>query len=1017
MKEEDKKQLNYKIDTLELEKSSIDYNASKIIDSASNIRSKRNIAKRNYEELVNPKSWTNPSKELGNNSTVKKLKLNTLNTKKISNKQKDNNNNKEDCKSLKKSNSEKSKIKISPVKKENAEINNSTNISVTKNISRKKIKKPNNKVNIFSSFEFFDSKNHQEKNNFNHLDMKTFDGVSTINYFNNFNINLNGYFDSDFNESLRRIHMSRNNPNTESNTNPKPRQFFGKKRKLNYINNPNYSQETNLLKENLTKKINSKLMQCTIPQPSNNEMILNDKGLDDEKPTVNLKLASELKKQKNSFKIDKVKDRKLSGVIDNNNSEQNCNISNEKLSKNEINDKHSVDSKISSKVVQSSKSSDTKNSQLKNEENVNEKNESESDLIIEEDKNSNIKRVKFFKGRRRSKKQESGRVYKCECGKSYLSETALNNHKITKHKYHNEKRSKGRPKKADVFIDGISFDKYNAVFTSNPLRSHKKINVIEVVYENSIVLDIYINSFEKIALSGNSSHLNEVLNSFYSNMINQTKSKSIKTNGESSCTDVDAEKDKEYDSLMCKNVNTDLQQNIDSNLKININEFILEKNLNVIFQRIYIMKKIWLSTLFNNFYSRINIFENIDVNKYDRNPLFKGLLRNINIVDDPDLISELKNKYELNNAKYSSNNQRKKSQFNLSCIQDESIEKKLLEKLLSFKVEFQVKDSKEEIDEFNKCNKKQESLKENKIDNCIIKYLCFMGSQTNLNYFNYVVMVFVLFREYLINESTNISLEKEKEKNKELYCNNNKSDAFYKCKNGYGSIDYELNSNQQDLNLFNNLENIKRESDEDLKYKKPDETHLYDYSNEPYRRDRSLSLRRNTFPFPVILVESSIEESISNNNPYHKISEDNLFLNIQSDLNYNYYDNDVNLRKQTLNNEYSDIKNNNSNLKRKNSDVSSSERRFSLCNFKYLEILDEINNKEFFKSNIENDELLDFTPQELFNYYELFITDYLEPNNFFDINDPEEIVQIIAHFTYWLNSYGYTKFRVGIVNI
>ena len=54
-----------------------------------------------------------------------------------------------------------------------------------------------------------------------------------------------------------------------------------------------------------------------------------------------------------------------------------------RLPKNENNDKHSVDSKISSKVVQSSKSSDTKISLLKNEENENEENEYISVLTFE----------------------------------------------------------------------------------------------------------------------------------------------------------------------------------------------------------------------------------------------------------------------------------------------------------------------------------------------------------------------------------------------------------------------------------------------------------------------------------------------------------------------------------------------------------------------------------------------------------------------------------------------------------
>lgn len=966
-------------------------------DQNINSRSKRNIAKRNYEELVNPKSWTNPSKELGYNSAAQKNKSSTLNMKKKIIKQ-------SDVKILdekkisKKSNTESIKKKIYPVKKETKvkEVNTLGNNNTKKNYKKA------TKVNIFSSFEFCDSRT-QDKGTFTGLDTKHFEG-STINYYNNFNINFNGIFDSEFSESLKKIQV--NNPIANPIEHIKPKPLFGKKRKIQSLHNASYSQETNILKESLTRKINSKLMQsinlsCEGNKTmSNDEINLNEKMNDDEKPTVNLKLASELKKKKISFKVE-------------NNSREKAIVCNsgEKLKSDKKEKKTSEHSLLSESSIDKeeyfSKSLDD-NKNENNEGNL-EKNQEVNDSSNENDKSQSIQRVKFFKGRRRSKKQESGRIFKCECGKSYLSETALNNHKITKHKYHSEKRSKGRPKKADVFIDGISFEKYNTVFTSNPFRSIKKISVIEVVYDNPSVLDIYINSIEKIALSSKAFNSNEVIKSFYSNMKSNSRSHSYKTN--SSESGLEKYKDKEYDSLIYKNEEVENQTKKLFDIKISLNEFILEKNLNIIFQRVYILKKIWLSTIFNNFYSKIKYFEDIDVNKYDENPLFKGLLRNMIIVEDADLVAELKDKYELNMIKSNSNNLRKKSQFNLCSIHDEAIEKKLLDQLLAYKVEFQVKDSKEELDEFNKKQQNQnEILKENKIDNCLIKYLCFMGNQTNLGYFNYLVMVFVLFREYLINVNKKIMHEKEKQK--EMTCNNFKSDMSYKRKNEYGSINFGLDIQHNDLNLFNNLETIKRESDEECKLKKSDEK---EETNDLYRRDRSLSCRRITFP--VILVESSIEEYNALNPIYHKPSED-IYNFSNNDAIMNYYDNYNNLRKNTNNNEYSDIKNNNnSTMKRRTSEISSTERKFSFCNLKYLDILDEINNKELFKSNIENDELLDFNPQELFCHYELFITEYLEPNNFFNIYDPEEIVQIIAHFTYWLNSYGYTKFRVGIVNI
>lgn len=52
---------------------------------------------------------------------------------------------------------------------------------------------------------------------------------------------------------------------------------------------------------------------------------------------------------------------------------------------------------------------------------------------------------------RRSKNELEGRIFFCDCGKSYLSQPALNNHKKTKHPEihvgNGEKRGRGRPRK------------------------------------------------------------------------------------------------------------------------------------------------------------------------------------------------------------------------------------------------------------------------------------------------------------------------------------------------------------------------------------------------------------------------------------------------------------------------------------------------------------------------------------------------------------------------------------------
>jgi hypothetical protein len=54
------------------------------------------------------------------------------------------------------------------------------------------------------------------------------------------------------------------------------------------------------------------------------------------------------------------------------------------------------------------------------------------------------------KRKRRSKHVQEGRSFQCECGKSYLSQPALNNHRNTKHRESEqncEKRPRGRPRK------------------------------------------------------------------------------------------------------------------------------------------------------------------------------------------------------------------------------------------------------------------------------------------------------------------------------------------------------------------------------------------------------------------------------------------------------------------------------------------------------------------------------------------------------------------------------------------
>lgn len=75
-----------------------------------------------------------------------------------------------------------------------------------------------------------------------------------------------------------------------------------------------------------------------------------------------------------------------------------------------------------------------------------------SDFIennLSSDKNNDDSRRK-----RRSKNDLNGRMYQCECGKSYLSHPALTNHKKMKHENTNSlaKRGRGRPRKNVIIL-------------------------------------------------------------------------------------------------------------------------------------------------------------------------------------------------------------------------------------------------------------------------------------------------------------------------------------------------------------------------------------------------------------------------------------------------------------------------------------------------------------------------------------------------------------------------------------
>lgn len=75
------------------------------------------------------------------------------------------------------------------------------------------------------------------------------------------------------------------------------------------------------------------------------------------------------------------------------------------------------------------------------------------------DENKGTISLKLVKRKRRSKNESEGRSFVCECGKSYLSQPALTNHRKTKHDFdkNTEKRGRGRPKKNVIIILYITF--------------------------------------------------------------------------------------------------------------------------------------------------------------------------------------------------------------------------------------------------------------------------------------------------------------------------------------------------------------------------------------------------------------------------------------------------------------------------------------------------------------------------------------------------------------------------------
>ena len=144
----------------------------------------------------------------------------------------------------------------------------------------------------------------------------------------------------------------------------------------------------------------------------------------------------------------------------------------------------------------------------------------------EQIQNENIKETKI-KRHRRSKNEIEGRNFKCECGKSYLSQPALNNHIKNKHPEKNkngEQRGRGRPKKKTPNID-FETEKYDIFFLNNYRKKKEKIkiNILNIV--NNVFDSIFVSYGDKCFSHPKSFNDNFILNSLINNLDISNKDK------------------------------------------------------------------------------------------------------------------------------------------------------------------------------------------------------------------------------------------------------------------------------------------------------------------------------------------------------------------------------------------------------------------------------------------------------------------------------------------------------------
>ena len=126
----------------------------------------------------------------------------------------------------------------------------------------------------------------------------------------------------------------------------------------------------------------------------------------------------------------------------------------------------------------------------------------------------------FIERHRRSKHEPEGRDYICPCGKSFLSQPALNNHKKKKHSElmkGQEKRGRGRPRKNPLKTTG-DFEtlKYDSFFNTSPRKAEEGQNVDMKKVVNEVFNFIYKGKhFDKLFSHPESYEENPILKNLY----------------------------------------------------------------------------------------------------------------------------------------------------------------------------------------------------------------------------------------------------------------------------------------------------------------------------------------------------------------------------------------------------------------------------------------------------------------------------------------------------------------------